>query len=162
MDYHLKPIGRNCAGTGEPLVPGSFCHSVVREIDGHLVRFDFSAESWEGPPDDAIAQWQCLVPEGRDDKPKPLDTEALFRYFEQLCEDASPARNEFRYILALMLLQKRRLKLEGSRFEDDAEFLELIGSHGEGPFEVPDQQLEDTEIEQLQQDLNSHITAEWS
>ena len=59
-------------------------------------------------------------------------------------------------------LQKRRLKLEGSRHDGDIEYLELLGSRGEGVFEVRDQHLTDDEIGQLQQALNAHLATEWS
>ena len=77
-------------------------------------------------------------------------------------KDANPAQDKFRYVLALLLLQKRRLKIEGSRQDGDVEYLELVGSQGEGTFEVRMQQLEDAEIEQLQRDLNAHLATEWN
>jgi hypothetical protein len=56
------------------------------------------------------------------------------------------------------LLQRRRLKLEGSKIIDDQEFLELTGTRGEGTFLVPDQTLNDAEVEQLQAALVSGLT----
>lgn len=161
MDYHLKPIGKTCAATGEDLHPGSTCYSVLLEREGELVRLDYSAEGWKGPPEDAIGHWRSTVPEQTDTKPKPLDADALMRYFEQLCEDANPAQEKFAYVLSLLLLQKRKLKIEGSRQEADVEYLQLTGSHGEGPFEVRDQRLSEKEIKELQTDLNAHLAAEW-
>ena len=162
MDYHLKPIGKTCAATGNELVPGSVCHSVLVERGSELVRLDYSDEGWNGPPEESIGHWSCVVPEQDKTKVKPLDTDGLMRYFEQLDEDANPAQEKFRYVLALLLLQKRRLRLEDSRHEADVEYLQLTGSHGEGPFEVRDQQLDKSEIDQLQNNLNSHLMTEWS
>jgi hypothetical protein len=42
------------------------------------------------------------------------------------------------------------------------EYLSLVGTRGEGPFEVPDQHLQDDEIEQLQKDLNANLAAQWT
>jgi hypothetical protein len=162
MDYHLKPIGKTCAATGEPLEPGTRCHSIVREVDGILVRFDYSEEGWAGPPEGTLGQWQCIVPDREQKGPRPLDTDALMRYFEQLDEDANPGQDKFRYVLALLLLQKRRLQLDGSRTDGETEILQLSGSQGEGPFDVPDQRLTDEEVAALQSDLNAHIETEWS
>lgn len=162
MDYHLKPIGKTCAETGAELTPGSVCHSILLERDGQLVRLDFSEAGWSGPPEGTIGQWKCVVPAMAENKPKPLDTEGLMRYFEQLNEDANPAQDKFRYVLALLLLQKKRVKLEGSRYEGDAEFLEILGSHGEGPFEVRDCDLAEGEIQALQNSLNSQMASEWN
>ncbi len=162
MDYHFKPIGKTCAATGSELVPGTTCHSVLVDRNGEMVRLDYCDDGWTESPEDAIGYWRCLVPEPASAKAKPLDTDALMRYFEQLSEEASPAQDKFRYVLSLLLLQKRRLKIEGSRHEDDIEYLELRGSHGEGPFDVRDQQLNAEEIQQLQIDLNTHLVTEWS
>ena len=162
MDYHLKPVGKTCAATGRELVPGTVCHSVLVERQGQLVRLDFSPEGWSGPPEGTIAHWRCQVPEPHGERPKLLDTEGLMRYFEQLVEDADPEQEKFCYVLALLLLQKKRLKLEGSRVEGGVEYLELVGPRGEGPYDIRDQQLSDEEIRRVQEALTAQLTAEWS
>ena len=109
-----------------------------------------------------LGDWITIVPDDGA-KSQTLDTESLFRYFEQLCEDANPAHDKLRYVLALLLLQKRRLRLEGThRDEDDNDFLDLIGSKSEGPYEVPDLSLDEDEIAQLQASLNHQLEEEWS
>ena len=157
MDYTVKPIGKTCAETQLVLEPGSTCHSVLIDVDGDVVRVDYSEDGWKGPPPHAVAYWICQVPEPENNKPKPLDTDALMACFEQLEEDANPGQDKFKYVLALLLLQKKRLKLEGSYFENEVEYLELVGSHGEGPFNVRDQSLSDEEINELQANLNSQL-----
>lgn len=162
MEYHFRPIGKTCAATGKDLVPGTVCHSAVVERDGQLMRLDYSAEGWQGPPPDAIGSWKCLVPQPASTSVQALDPEALMRCFEQLSEDSNPSQDRFRYVLALLLLKKRRLKLEGTREDGDIVYLEVIGSQGEGPFEIPDQQLPPHEIEELQKSLNAQLVAEWT
>lgn len=162
MDYHLRPLGKTCAATGEPLRPGSRCHSVLVERNGQLLRFDYSEQGWSGPPEGTVGQWKCTVPEVSENRPRPLDPHALMRYFEQLAEEANPAQDRMLYIMALLLLQKRRLKLEGSQKDGEIEYLELLGSNGEGPFLVRDQQLGDEEIQELQNALNAHLSTEWN
>ena len=162
MDYQLKPVGKSCAATGADLSPGSTCHSVLVERNGRFVRLDYSEAGWGGPPDGAVGHWRCRVPLQDDARPKPLDAEALLRYFEQLCEDANPAREKFAYVVSLLLLQKRKLRVEGSRLDGEIEYLQLVGAQGEGPFEVRDQLLTEEEIEQLQTALSAHLAEEWT
>ena len=157
MSYRVKPVGKTCAGTGEPLVPGSRIHSALVDRGHEQVRLDFSEDAWTGPPEGTIGHWKSLVPEPAATGPKPLDTEALFRYFEETAEDQNPIQEKFRYVVALLLLQKRRLQLEGSRVDGEIEYLQLVGSRSEGPFEVRDQHLSPEEIQQLQSDLNAHL-----
>ena len=84
------------------------------------------------------------------------------RYFEQLSEEPNLAQEKFRYVLALLLLQKRRLKIEGSRQDGEIQYLQLSGSRGEGQFDVRDHQLSEDEILHLQNDLNAHLATEWT
>ena len=83
------------------------------------------------------------------------------RYFEQLSEDPNPAHEQMHYVLALLLLQKRRLKIDGQRTDEYGnEFLQVIGSKSEGPYEVVDQDLSEQEIANLQATLNAQLEAE--
>jgi hypothetical protein len=161
VDYQLKPIGKTCTRTGKTFEAGEICHCVIIERDGEFVRLDFSESGWEGTPEGTVGEWTTTVPESFA-KPKTIDPESLLRYFEQLCEDANPGHDQMRYVLALLLLQKRRLRLDGSRSDDGNEYLQLIGSKSEGPFEVIDQQLDENEIAQLQTTLNRQLESEWS
>lgn len=162
MDYHLKSIGKTCAATGQELTPGSECYSVLVEENGQHVRKDFAAAAWTGPPVGTLAFWKATVPTPEQRKPHPLDADALMRYFEQLSEAANPAQEKLKYVLALLLLQKRRLKIEGSRRDGEIELIQFVGSHGEGPYEVRNQQLQEAEISRLQAELNLQLTREWT
>jgi hypothetical protein len=158
MDYRVKPLGKICAKTGEALTPGQTVHSVLVLRGGETVRLDYSAAGWEGPPEGAIGTWKAVVPAPEDDKQKPLDTEGLLDHFQLLVEDVNPAHERMCYVMALLLLQKRRLSLDGSRVDGDVIYLQLSGSRGEGPFEVRDQQLTAEEIASLQAHLAEQMT----
>jgi hypothetical protein len=134
---------------------------VVIENHGELTRQDFSEQAWPGAPAGAVAVWKSIVPRPVEVKNAPLDPQALMSYFEQLNEADSPATEKLRYILALLLLQKKRMRLDGERVDGDVVFLQLAGLHGEGNYEVRDFQLSDAEMDELQRDLSSHLAREW-
>ena len=162
MEYQFRPIGKKCAGTGAELVPGSVCHSVlVERAGGELDRLDFSEAGWKGPPEGTVGYWKCQVPKAAEVRREPLDTNALMTCFDQLTEEANPARDGLRYILALLLMKKRRLRLETSRLEGEEEYLQLAGAQGEGVFEVRDPHPTDYEIQQWQRELNVYLASEW-
>ena len=162
MEYEFRPIGKKCAGTGADLVPGSVCHSVLVEKNGDFERLDFSESGWQGAPDGAVGSWKCYVPKPAEVRKQALDSNALFAYFEQLVESANPAQENLRYILGLLLLQKRKLKLDGSRQEGADEYLQLSGNQGEGSYEVRDPHLSDEQMQQLQHELNAHLAGEFA
>lgn len=153
MDFNIRPLSKNCSVTGEPLPPGKPCWSVLVEQEGKLVRLDISADAWDGPPEDSVGHWQAEVPEEVDDGKRLLDTESLFEYFQQLSEAPNKTEEQYQYVLALLLLRKRRLILEEDIEIDDQPAMRLISSTGEGPFDVMEQQLTDSEVQQLQNQL---------
>ncbi len=161
MDYHLKPLGKTCSSSGKEFAPGETVHSVIVDQNGNLIRMDFAEEAWTGPPEGAIGDWTLQVPEPAVQGARKIDPDALMQYFEQMYENPNQAQEKFLYVLALFLVQKRRLKLDGSRNEDQTSYLQLSGTHGEGNFEIRDQNLEESEIEALQQQLNTQFLGEW-
>jgi hypothetical protein len=162
MEYHLKPLGKTCAATGQELRPGSNCYSVLVEQNGELARLDFAEESWTGPPPHTVAQWRNLVPRPVEVKRKALDPDALMNYFDQLTEEANPLNEKLRYILAILLLRKRRLKQEDPREGGDPDLMQFTSLQGEGTYEVRDPHLSDDELAELQEVLNAHFAADWN
>jgi hypothetical protein len=160
MDYQLKPLGKTCSQTGKPLDPGEVCYSAVVEKGNEWVRLDFSAGAWTGPPQGALGYWRLTVPARDQTRRRTLDADALLRHFEQLCEGANPPREKFRYVFALLLVQRRRLRIAQTRNDAEGSVLELSGMQGEGPFEVRTQQLAESEIAALQQELETSILSE--
>lgn len=160
MDYQIRPLGKQCAATGKALEPGARVYSVILDHEGELVRADYSEAGWTGPPEGTVGQWMSVVPDAAPEKPKGLDPEEMLTSLEQLLEDANPAQEKLAYVLALFLLQRRRLKLDGSRVDGEAEYLLLSGSRGEGPYEVRDQQLSNEEITRLQAEVTHGMQSE--
>ena len=153
MEFSFRPIAKACAKTGRVFRPGDECWSVLLERDGQLVRQDFSPESWSGPPATAIGHWKARVPGNADEPRAKLDTDSLFESFIQLQDSLNIVQQQYRYVLALLLLRKRRLILEEVVDIDDRPTMLLIGSAGEGPFDVPEEDLNEDQIQRLQMQL---------
>lgn len=153
MDFNIRPISKVCAATGADLEPGGVCWSVLVQENGKLVRHDYSVDAWNGPPDEAVGHWQCEVPAGTVTGRQLLDPDSLLEYFMQLCESPNEVERDYQYVLALLLLRKKRLILEESIEVDDQPAMRLIGVGGEGPFEVVERELTDEQIIQLQDQL---------
>ncbi len=119
-----RPVGR-CAATGRELSQGEPYVAALVEEPGEeqLARLDFSADAWEGgarpeAPAALFAHWRSVVPEpGRPQRPLIGEGEVM-DLFEQLEGADEPQRQAFRYVLALLLIRKRRLVYEGGRPAD--------------------------------------------
>ena len=116
-------IGRSsghCAATGVPLEPGSQCivALVEREEDlsAPLARLDFSEQGWESPqrPKGVIAFWRAVVPAPNEKRRGFVDDQTLLDLFERLGSDERPHRVRFRFVLMLLLVRKRLLRVVGT------------------------------------------------
>ncbi len=155
MEYSLKPLSKTCAASGEPLVPGDLCYSVLIEQDGRYERVDFSSEAWSGVPEGAIGVWRTEVPQP-ESKPKGyLDLDRLFDLFAEYCEQANDYQKKLRYVLALLLIRKRRLLHESTLEVDGRQMMQLQGAQGEGAFEIPEEELSQVEMARLQSEIHT-------
>lgn len=156
MEYAIRTIGRTCSATGVELTPGSLCRSALVERDGRFERLDYALSAWNGPPEQTIGHWRCRVSAAAMHL-RRLDTDTLMAEFERLEDVGHDQVQRLRYVLALLLLQKKRLELEDSRSEDDVDYLILVGTKGEGPFEVRDEKLDAEEIATIQRELIAQL-----
>lgn len=100
---------RRCVRTDRVLRGSDHYFSLLREEKGCLVRKDFAAEQWEGPPADAFAWWES-EPDPNNKGQKAAPNEVLLRLFDQWAED--PQQAEDRFVLALLLVRRRVFRLE--------------------------------------------------
>jgi len=117
-----RPTGV-CAATGETIRAGErFVATLVERTDEdhRLERLDFALGAWERGsrpqrPLALVASWKTVMPERDAPKRLLIGNESLLDFFEQLAEATEPRRLALRFILALILIRKRLLRLEGSK-----------------------------------------------
>lgn len=156
------PVHRStgvCAATGRGLAPGDACIAVLveRESDKGLHRLDYSAEAWESgarPEADArvFGFWRARVGAEVEPKSTMMSDSELLDLFEELAGAAEHKQVVFRYVLALLLIRRRSLRLMGSK----AGVLLVLPKGAEGPpLEVVDPGMDEAAageaIEQLTQ-----------
>ena len=136
-----RPTGV-CASTGESLAMNEPAMATLceREEDEGFDRLDYSIAAWDtgDRPDRLFSYWRYIVPDSNKKQEIGIDDAVLADLFERLADDERPQRIAFRYILALVLLRKRKLKLVG---REDAAGGHGVGSgrdpSGRGPNEPP-------------------------
>ncbi|MDP7006404.1 MAG: hypothetical protein QF718_09365 [Phycisphaerales bacterium] len=153
-----RPTGV-CHLTGDPLAPNTQAIAALceREEDEGFDRFDYSQAAWEkgSRPPRLFSHWKYIVAEQGKKPDIVIDDEVLVDLFERLESDDKPQRIAFRYILALVLLRKRKLKLIGREDYEDGELwlLQFRGIDGE-PVKVKNPGIEEGEIQDLSDQLS--------
>ncbi len=161
-DYEIKPPSLHCAVSGRALQPGEQYYSVLAETAEGFERRDFAADAWTGPPQGAVGFWRAKVPESSGPKrPKPIDDGVLLNFFERLAGETDDTRIKFRYILALLLMRRKLVKLVDAAHQQGREIIvvRVVASGNEHQVVNPglsEEQFADVQ-KQLEQLLQSSL-----
>lgn len=151
-EYQIQASSRRCAASGRELQPGERVYSVLLDQAGKLVRQDFAPEAWQGPPATAFSFWLGRVPQGEQRRP-PIDDELLVDCLNRLEGQTESDRIQFRYIVALLLLRRKRLKFEDARVQAGHETLRLRCTRSRRLYEVVNPGLSEEEILAVQDEV---------
>ena len=160
-----KPSGF-CSFSGETLQPGVKAVATLceKEEDEGFDRFDYSEEAWEkiDPPDRLFSHWKYLVPDKNENKRITIDDEVLVDLFNRLNDDNRPKRIAFRYILALVLLRKRKLQLVSRDKDDEGElwYLKFRGMESD-LISVRNPDIKEDEIQDLSDQLSEILQGDF-
>jgi len=164
LDFEIQRSTRRCAATERPLEPGEVCYSVLEVCGGDVVRKDYAASAWSGPPAEAFGWWKSRVPEPNVKKIKLAPNEVLLELFDQLAE--RPEREDTRYVLALLLVRRRVLRLDGpaTRAEEpssteDVQTMTVLCPLREATYEVAVVMPSDERIEEIQRQLSELLVS---
>ena len=152
-DYQIQPISRQCSLTGRDLRAGETYFTALLDEDGKFVRRDYSREAWQGPPAGAFSHWMGRVPARDTDRRPPIDDGLLLDCLQRLEGQDDPSRVKFRYVVALLLMRRKRLRFEDVRVAGDQEWLRLRCSQTKVIHEVLNPSLTDDEIQTVQQEV---------
>lgn len=151
-EYQIQANTRRCAVTGRELQPRERYYSVLLDEGGRWQRRDYSAEAWQGPPAGAVGFWCGRIPAGEASRP-PIDDELLVDCLQRLQGESEPARVSFRYVVALLLMRRKRLKFEATRREGDRELLLLRCPRTRSLYTVLNPRLSDEELAAVQDEV---------
>jgi hypothetical protein len=150
----VQPPTRKCAVSGRELAAGERVYSALTEEAGAFVRRDYAADAWPGPPPAAVAHWAGRVPATQAARKPTFNEELLLDCFHHLAGRADADRAAFRYVVALLLMRRKRLKFEDAVTRPDgSSVLILRDARGGGRHEVPDPRLTDAQTEAVQAEV---------
>jgi hypothetical protein len=152
IEYQIQANTRRCAATGRELRPGERFYSVLVDLDGKLERRDYSSEAWSGPPPATFSFWSGRIPT-QDTRRLPIDDEMLVDCFGRLEPETEPSKVSFRYVVALLLMRRRRFKFEEARTLGEHEILTLRCVRTHQLHEVINPRLSEDEMAAVQEEV---------
>jgi len=123
IDYEVQRCTRHCATTGRELKVGEVFYSALVAKGSQVVRSDYSAEAWQGPPEGALGWWKSQVPGQNAKKVHWAPNDVMLELLEEL--ESQPDKFDMRYVLALLLIRRRVVRLEETE-EDEIKREQLV------------------------------------
>ena len=155
-----KPLG-HCRGSGKKIEFGEEYFAALVETDQGFQRRDFCAEYWQDEKPEVFCYWKTKLPHPDQKKKIFVDDEMLMAFFDRLEQETEQEKINFRFVLALILMRKRRLKYDSSKTEDNKEIwrLRIVGSDKQF-VEVRNPNLDEEQIQQLSSQLSQILQVE--
>lgn len=155
--WQVARSSKHCAKTGEEIPPETPYYSALIETDSGLDRLDYTAEAWpEIDKTDFFSYWKNKGWSQKEDKKHPIDYERLLSFFDALENAEDRFKRLLRYVVSLVLVRKRKLRLDDMIRTDEGEDKLSLFDRRDGGKNVtvisPEASRE--ELEQAQEKLN--------
>ena len=154
-----KPLGQ-CWETGKKIEYGEEYFAALVETGEGLARRDFCADYWLTEKPDVFCYWKTKLPHPDRKKQIFVDDEMLMAFFERLEGEREQEKINFRFVLTLILMRKRRLKYNSSKIEGDKEVWRLRIAGDKQFVEVINPHLDEEQIEQLSSQISQILQVE--
>ncbi len=134
LDFEVAHCSRRCSASGRTLAPGERYYSTLHMEHGVPIRRDYAAEAWQGADGTAIGWWRAQAADSAEGRPQLAPNDVLLNLFSELAE--APTEAEFRYVLGLLLLRRKLVKLDETRRDAAGEVMLLDCPRREERFEL--------------------------
>lgn len=155
-----KPLGQ-CYGSGRKIGNNEEYFAALVETQEGLQRRDFCADYWRAEKPEVFCYWRTKLPEPGQKKQLFVDEEMLMAFFERLAGETAQEKINFRFVLALILMRKRRLKYDSSKTDGETEVWRLRVVGGDRDYvDVVNPHLDEEQIAQLQSQMGEILQVE--
>jgi len=143
-----RPLGQ-CCGSSRKIEYGEDYYGALIETEQGLQRRDFSSEYWEREKPRVFCFWRTKLAAPNEKKQLFVSDDMLMAFFERLAGETDPGKVNFRFVLALVLMRKRRLKYDSTKSNNGQETWCLRPTGDKELVEVVNPHLTEDQIEQL-------------
>ncbi len=156
-----KPLGQ-CCGSGKKIESGEDYYGALVETEQGLQRRDFSAEYWQREKPAAYCFWKTRLAAPNEKKQLFVSDDMLMAFFERLAPETEAEKVSFRFVLALVLMRKRRLKYDSTKIDGGREIwrLRVVGAGEKDLADVVNPHLEEDQIETLTSQIGQILQAD--
>jgi hypothetical protein len=163
-EYNISKTACLCRSCQKHLAPGSELVATVREVGEELQRQDFCPECWSArsPQDrgEVLGMWHARVPTPAEKRKLLVDDELLVNLFQRLEAADTPAKANFRFVLALILMRKKLLVYDRTENEGALETWVMHLRGDPTPVKVVNPHLDDDKVAEVSGQLGQIMEGE--
>lgn len=148
-DWEIKKSLGQCYGSGRDFEIGQEYFAALVQTPEGFERRDYSQEFWEQQTPEVYCFWKTKMPDPEKKRQIFVDDEMLMTFFERLAEETDQEKINFRFVLTLVLMRKRKLKYDSSETKDGTEIWTLKVTGQDRTVDVINPELAEDQIEQL-------------
>lgn len=162
--WHIARSTRTCAKTGEEIPPEVPYYSALVETDEEgWTRRDYSADAWpEVDTSGFFSYWKNKGYSPRQDKRPPVDYDRMLDFFDALEGSDERGKQMLRYVIALVLVRRRRLRLDDMSRTDKGDRLVVYDRRREATLEIIAPEATREDLEKTQEQLNYLFDSDFS
>ena len=105
VDYQVHRCTRHCTVSGREIRPGETFYSTLVVQGADVIRQDYAADAWSGPPEGVLGWWQSTLPTGDAKRVRWAPNDVMLDLVEEW--SGVPERTDMCYVLALLLVRRR-------------------------------------------------------
>jgi hypothetical protein len=159
--YAVARAQGKCQICSKDIAPGNKLMAALRETPVALERVDVCLDCWQAfDRTGLLGFWQTIVPQPSAKRPMFVDDDVLCELFERLADAQEPAKINFRFVLGLILMRKRRIVYESSRVEQDREIWTVRLKGREDRLEMVNPKLDDQQAAEVSGQLSQILSAD--
>lgn len=165
-NWNIRSRAHACSHSSAPFTDGQAFVTVLLEdkASGELLRKDYSLESWkevEPTLTSPFSFWRTEFTITKNEaRPEIAEKESAEALLHRLITQDSIATENTRYILAVMLERKKRLKQTGTRETEDATFLIYESRESGEVYIIRDPELKLDQIGEVQKEVSRLLSGE--
>jgi hypothetical protein len=159
--YEVARAGGKCVACQKIIEPGQKLMAALRETPAGFERLDVCLECWPTfDRKELLGFWQTILPVHEQKKKLFVDDQVLCELFERLADTTEQSKLNFRFVLGLILMRKRMLVYETTRFEDAREIWSVRFKGKDQKLDLLNPKLTEAQVGEVSQQLSEILNEE--
>ncbi len=162
MEWNIAKSQYVCSACEKELSELEKYTSALLFEEDTFLRRDYCLPCWESNTPDAFSFWRTEVPKKEEDRKRMVDAHVLLELFRRLDTETDRHKLNFQFLLGLILLRKKVLRLANTHFQNGSEYLILTVPKEDRTYEVVNPRMTDEETETVRTQLAQVFEADFS